>query len=160
MLVSTLKEDTINMKIVNRGNIENLEKDYYANIYVIKNTNELNTFYNNEGKSIDTNEKKLYKTVPENYFYLYIDALIPEGYKAYKRNNTQTIIDNKAILITDNLYYYQSKDDIYHLLIDVLKNNEQQESSFAFFYQISNDYIDSLTKETIRIQYNLTSKQL
>lgn len=127
----------------------------------------VNTFYGetyliSKGISLPSNitfsnaELEKINNLNDETSMLYVFTQIPSGYKAYKRDNVQKKLDNKEVLVTDNLYYFLNNLNFYYCEID-LKVDETITENYAFaFYFIYSTALDiKLSSDNVRLIYKL-----
>lgn len=157
MMVSSfaLPEEEINQKKIQS---EDMEGNYYANMYFLTSQNEVNEFYSNLEHTFTSSEKDTNRKLKETLMLVYFIMDIPKGYKAYKRNNIQgELVDQGLTLLTDNFYYYASKPDVFYCMTDLKKDDSITENGvYSFYYLTSRQYKDLLSVDSIRIIYNVT----
>lgn len=144
-------------KQINDEALPALEQDYYIDLYFLNNIEELLEFYSTIGISCDQREQDFVLTQSKENAVLYGLASIPQGYRAYKPNDIQILMDNVISLVTPSFYYYASNPDLYYLNIELQPDNTIKETyKYSFFYLINSSFDKNLNLENIRVLYRLT----
>lgn len=86
-----------------------------------------------------------------NTMVLYFFVQIPNGYRAFKRNNIQALnTDGDKVLLTDNFFFYRSRPELSICYIDVVKDEEASENVFSFYYTLPVSFKSQRKAENIR----------
>ncbi len=152
----SIAKDNISQKKVQS---ENIDGEYYSNMYFLSSQKEVNDFYSNENYSISASEKETNRKLKETLMLVYFIMDIPKGYKAYKRDNIQgELVDQGLTLLTDNFYYYASKPNVFYCMLDLKEDSSITEDGiYSFYYLTSRKYQDLLSLDSVRIIYNVES---
>ena len=149
---------TISYNKINQKEIQNnvadltLETPLYFNYYLTENNDDLALFYTNDGLSINTQEKDSEFTFSEEKpAILFIFAQIPQGYRAFKRNNRQNDQEGEEVMVTENFYYYENKPDISYLFFDIKKDSTITSSYvYSFIFKIYKTFSGNFDYTNIR----------
>lgn len=156
MLISDFQEyEPIVGKEIHQDFLSENNSSYYINLYFLNDGEELTHFYSHEGTSCPQSEREFCQDRIETNAILYACTQIPEGYRAFKKNDIQFDKDGKKVLVTPSFYYYNSKPGIYFLNIDLTVDPLASLSNFSFFYVLDSDYKEVLSYDNIRILYQL-----
>lgn len=131
-----------------------LEEIFFADIFVLSNQEDVDTFFAMEDLTFEEEDKEKYSLLPEGIFYVLLISQIPEGYMAYKRNNIQGVDEEgNAVIISDNFYAYANRTDIHYFFIDLERDLQADYHVQSFLFEVSMDRIEEFQGETIRPIY-------
>ena len=145
-----------NKEIVNKVD-ENETISYYCDIFTLKTDEDLSTFEADYRMDVSESEMNTITSDFDEYFYIYFLTQIPAGYRAYKRENTQTTdTSGTTILVTPSMFSYANRPNMVYCYIDE-KEDETVTSNYLyiFYYQIERAYEEDLTADIIRPILNL-----